>query len=128
MSIFSNWAEWRGLLPAEEETSVKLRKDCRFAALVEDDKGKFYWRCDHRTARFKPDPDYVTGKAVVEYQLPCRLARWDETRCGPEAILGTANRLIGPERSASRARPRSRRGNRVLRHDLRPGWSPVTGV
>ena len=42
MSIFSNWAEWRGLLPAEEETSVKLRKDCRFAALVEDDKGKFY--------------------------------------------------------------------------------------
>jgi hypothetical protein len=35
--------------------------------------------------RSKPDPDYVTGKVVVEYQLPCRLARWDDMRCGPEA-------------------------------------------
>ena len=64
---------------------MKLCKDCRFSALVEDDKGKFHWRCEHPTARFKPDPDYVTGKVVVEYQLPCRLARWDDTRCGRDA-------------------------------------------
>ena len=64
---------------------MKLCKDCRLSALVEDDKGKFYWRCERRTARFKPDPDYVTGKIVVEYQLPCRLARWDDMRCGREA-------------------------------------------
>jgi hypothetical protein len=65
---------------------MKLCKDCRFAALVEDGKGKFYWRCEHSTARFEPDPDYVTGREVVAYQLPCRLARWDDPRlCGPEA-------------------------------------------
>jgi len=26
-------------------------------------------------------PDYVTGKVVVEYQLPCR----DDMRCSPKA-------------------------------------------
>ena len=64
---------------------LKLCKDCRHAALVEDDDGKWHWRCGHRTARFTPDPDYVTGREVVAYQLPCRLARWDEVRCGRDA-------------------------------------------
>src|SRR6516165_5412760 len=49
-------------LQHQAPAAMKLCKDCGFAALVEDDKEKFHWRCEHPTARFKPDPDYVTGK------------------------------------------------------------------
>jgi hypothetical protein len=67
---------------------MKLCKDCRFAALVEDeDDRKLYWRCEHRSSRFGLGPDYVTGKPTTPQQISCKWARmsdWGEGRCGPE--------------------------------------------
>jgi len=62
---------------------IKLCKDCRWAALEEQD-GAMTWLCTHRSGRFRPLPDYVTGKPVEVVQLPCKWARSDSERCGQE--------------------------------------------
>ena len=68
---------------------MKLYKDCRFAAAIEDeDNCKLYWRCEHPSPRFMPGSDYVTRKPVTPAQISCRLARtsdWGEGRCGAQA-------------------------------------------
>jgi hypothetical protein len=65
---------------------IRLCKDCRHAALVEQPAEGMVWTCSHSSASFLPDPDYVTGKPRQAIQLPCRLARqgWEPRYCGPE--------------------------------------------
>jgi hypothetical protein len=63
---------------------MKLCKDCRWAALDEDEVKQMAWHCSHPSARFTPDPDYVTGKPVNSVQLSCKWVRWDEDRCGAQ--------------------------------------------
>jgi hypothetical protein len=64
---------------------VLLCKDCRHAALVEQQDG-MVWECSHPSACWRLDPDYVTGKPQHVFQLPCRLARhgWEPRHCGPD--------------------------------------------
>ena len=52
----------------------RLCKDCGFAAL-EDEDGKMVWRCTHRSSKFTPRPNLVTGAPVYPYQLRCSDAR-----------------------------------------------------
>ncbi len=54
---------------------MKLCKDRRFAAL-EDEDGKMVWRCQHRSAKFTPRPNLVTGAPVRPYQIRCSEARY----------------------------------------------------
>ena len=65
---------------------VKLCKDCRWAGLEDRGGGAMTWICSHRSARFVPDPDYVTGKPVEVVQLSCRDVRrgWRPSDCGPQ--------------------------------------------
>jgi hypothetical protein len=65
-------------------STVRLCKDCRFAALEEKESG-MTWRCTHPSSKFVPSPDYVTGKPVTPRQLRCSEARYfDYDRCGPQ--------------------------------------------
>jgi hypothetical protein len=65
-------------------TTVRLCKDCRWAALEENESG-MVWRCTHQCSKFVPPPDYVTGKPVTPRQLRCYDARYfdDGSSCGP---------------------------------------------
>jgi hypothetical protein len=64
----------------------------RYAALAEEPGGDMVWRCQHRSSRWLPDPDYVTGKSQAPVQLRCKLARqgWEQRHCGPEGRYGEA--------------------------------------
>ena len=87
---------------------MKLCKDCRFAALVEDDKGKFHWRCEHPTARFKPDPDYVTGSSSIScpagWHVGTTLDAGVMRAIGSSARIDVAN-LIGEQLARSCREP-----------------------
>jgi hypothetical protein len=63
----------------------RLCKDCRWAALEEDESGMVY-RCTQPRSMFLPSPDYVTGKPVEPRQLRCSDARYfdDGHTCGPQ--------------------------------------------
>jgi hypothetical protein len=65
-------------------STIRLCKDCRWAALEENESG-MVWRCTHPRSIFVPPPDYVTGKPVVQRQLRCYDARYfeDGHACGP---------------------------------------------
>jgi hypothetical protein len=67
----------------------RLCKDCRWAALEENEPG-MVWRCTHASSKFVPPPDYVAGKPVTPYQLRCYDARYfdDGYRCGPQGGIG----------------------------------------
>jgi hypothetical protein len=64
---------------------TRLCKDCRWAALEENEAG-MVWRCTHQRSKFVPPPDYVTGKPVKPHQLKCHDARYfdDCYSCGPQ--------------------------------------------
>jgi hypothetical protein len=62
--------------------TIQLCKDCRWAALEENESG-MVWRCTHPCSKFVPPPDYVTGKTVKPRQLTCYQAR-NFGDCGPQ--------------------------------------------
>jgi hypothetical protein len=63
-------------------STSRLCKDCRWAALEENESG-MVWRCTHPRSKFIPPPDYVTGKTVKPRQLSCYEAR-NFGDCGPQ--------------------------------------------
>jgi hypothetical protein len=73
------------ILGAPAMSTLRLCKDCRWAALEENESG-MVWRCTHRCSKFMPPPDYVTGKPVKTRQLSCYEARRfdDASNCGPQ--------------------------------------------
>jgi hypothetical protein len=75
------------------DPTIRLCKDCRRAALVEQ-QAEMVWECSHPSARWLPDPDYVTGKPREPTQLSCRLARqgWEPQHCGREGKHWEARR------------------------------------
>jgi hypothetical protein len=66
-------------------TTIRLCKDCRWAAL-EEEKSEMVWRCTHQRSKFVPSPDYATGRPVKPRQLRCGEARFfdDGHTCGPQ--------------------------------------------
>jgi hypothetical protein len=66
-------------------STVRLCKECRWAALEEQESG-MVWLCTHSSSKFVPSPDYVTGKPVTPRQLRCSEARYfdDGHTCSPQ--------------------------------------------
>ena len=75
----------------------------------------------HRN-RFKIDSERRQG-AVLGVEVSCGGFFWRCPRAGLWKRFAAGRRMIGVSRSPA-IEPR----DRVLPHDLRPGWSPATGV
>jgi hypothetical protein len=87
------------LLGAPTMSMYRLCKDCRWAALEEDESGMVY-RCTHPCSMFLPSPDYVTGKPVKPRQLRCSEA-WYFDDHYPAARKTAIAKLDKPTRGLS---------------------------